>query len=82
MEKKLTKHGNSVALIIDKALLKLLKMDETSVVSLSISDEGLLITPVKKKRTVTKKRAKVSDDQLADELIEEYKDTFKKLAKT
>lgn len=82
MEKKLTKHGNSVALIIDKALLKLLKMDETSVVSLSITDEGLLISPTKRKKSATKKKIKLSDDQLADELIEEYKDTFKKLAKT
>lgn len=82
MEKKLTKHGNSVALIIDKALLKLLKMDETSVVSLSITDEGLLVKPTKIKKTATKKKSKSPDDKLADELIEEYKETFKKLAKT
>lgn len=82
MEKKLTKHGNSVALIIDKALLKLLKMDESSTVILSITDEGLLISPTKRKKTVIKKKSKSSDDKLADKLIEEYKETFKKLAKT
>lgn len=82
MEKKLTKHGNSIALIIDKALLKLLKMDETSVVNISITEKGLLISPIKGKKVAIKKKVKASDDKLADELIEEYKDTFKKLAKT
>lgn len=80
--KKLTRHGNSVALILDKAILKLLKMDEMSVVSLSITNEGLLISPTKRKKTASKKQPKFSDDKLADELIEEYKETFKKLAKT
>lgn len=82
MEKKLTKHGNSVALIIDKVLLKLLKMDETSVVHLSITEEGLLISPTKHKKVTRKKTKTLSDDKLADELLEEYKETFKKLAKT
>lgn len=80
MEKKLTKHGNSVALILDKAILKLLKMNESSIVHLSITKEGLLITPTKIKRT--KKPKTIADDQMADELIKEYKSTFKKLAKT
>lgn len=82
MEKKLTKHGNSVALIIDKALLRLLNLDESSVVSLSITQEGLLIAPTKHKKSTVKKKSKISDDKLADELIEKHKDTFKKLAKT
>lgn len=80
MEKKLTKHGNSVALIIDKALLKLLKMDETSAVNLSITKEGLLISPAKRKKSTIKK-SRSADGKLVDELIEEYKETFKKLAK-
>lgn len=57
-------------------------MDETSVVSLSITNEGLLISHTKRKKTASKKQPNFSDDKLADELIEEYKETFKKLAKT
>jgi antitoxin component of MazEF toxin-antitoxin module len=81
VEKKLTKHGNSVALIIDKALLKLLKMDESTIVTIAIKDNTLLITPTKKKSKGTTKKAK-NGNALTDGLIEEYKETFKKLAKT
>lgn len=86
MEKKLTKHGNSVALILDKAILKLLKMDESSIVSIAIKDGALLITPTKKKSKTAVKKVKKNneaiDDAISDEIIQKYKSTFKKLAKT
>lgn len=76
MDKKLTKHGNSLALIIDKPILKLLKMNESTSLKLSIDGNSLVITPSKvsktKKDTVT----------IAKKILKTHNTTFKKLAKT
>jgi len=82
MEKKLTKHGNSVALILDKAILKLLKMDESTIVSLSITDNGLLITPAKKKKSASTKAKSESTLSTAKRIMKKHDTLFKKLAKT
>jgi len=37
MIKRLTKHGNSLALVIDKGVLDLLKIDEETPISISTS---------------------------------------------
>ena len=41
MVKKLTKHGNTLALVIDKAILELLKMDKET---LEVSTDGKKLT--------------------------------------
>ena len=46
MLKKLTKYGNSTTLVIDKAILALLNMNESSVVKLQTDGKSLIITPV------------------------------------
>lgn len=46
MLKKLAKYGNSTTLVIDKAILELLNMDETSIVKLQTDGKSLTITPV------------------------------------
>lgn len=48
MIKTLQKHGNSLALVIDKPILDLLKIDQTTPIEISISQNplGLLISPV------------------------------------
>ena len=56
-------------------------MDESTIVTIAIKDNTLLITPTKKKSKGTTKKAK-NGNALTDGLIEEYKETFKKLAKT
>lgn len=80
MEKKFTKHGNSLALVIDKPLLKMLNMDEHSTVTLSIENGSIIITP--KRRA---KQAKIHEyahiDKMADEIMDEYEDVFRKLSK-
>lgn len=76
MTKKLTKHGNSLALIIDKPLLELLKISEKTELELLIEDGALVIKPVGVKKTY-------SDDEIkrmAKEFIDKYEDVFKKLA--
>ena len=49
MIKKLTKHGNSLALIIDRPILELLKVDATTQMDISTDGEVLIITPVRDK---------------------------------
>jgi antitoxin MazE len=47
MLKKLTRHGNSMALVIDKGVLELLNIDETTPLEISTDGTLLLISPVK-----------------------------------
>lgn len=46
MLKKLAKYGNSTTLVIDKAILELLNMDESSMVKLQTDGKSLIVTPV------------------------------------
>jgi antitoxin component of MazEF toxin-antitoxin module len=47
MLKKLTKHGNSLALVIDKGVLELLNIDDTTPLEISTDGALLLISPVR-----------------------------------
>lgn len=47
MIKKLTKHGNSWALVIDKPVLDLLKIDPETPLEISTDGQALLVTPAK-----------------------------------
>ena len=46
MIKKLVSHGNSTALIIDKPILQLLKVDENTPLELTTDGKNLIISPV------------------------------------
>ena len=50
MIKRLTKHGNSLALIIDRPVLDLLKIDIDTPVSISTDGKCLIISPVRGKK--------------------------------
>ena len=77
MSKKLTRHGNSYALIIDKPLLQILNISEKTDLTLSIEDGALVIRPVKS----SSKKSKQEIKKIAEEIMVEYADVFKKLAK-
>lgn len=47
MIKKLTKHGNSMALVIDKGVLDLLNIDDKTPLDISTDGKMLLIAPVR-----------------------------------
>ena len=47
MLKKLTRHGNSLALVIDKGVLELLNIDDTTPLEISTDGTMLLISPVR-----------------------------------
>lgn len=46
MVKKLTKHGNSLALVIDRPILDLLKIDPNTPLEVTTDGKRLLIAPV------------------------------------
>ena len=46
MIKKLTKHGNSWALVIDKPVLELLKIDPETPLEIATDGRTLIISPV------------------------------------
>ena len=47
MIKKLTKHGNSLALVIDRPILDLLKIDPETPLDISTDGRQLVIVPAK-----------------------------------
>ena len=75
MIKHLIKHGNSHALLIDKAVLELLKINpETTPVNIATDGNALLITPVR-----DKKKQKELTNVLA-KIDAKYSNAFKGLA--
>ena len=47
MTKKLTKHGNSLALVIDRGVLDLLNIDLDTPLDVSTDGDVLIVTPVR-----------------------------------
>ena len=47
MIKTLTKHGNSLALVIEKPILELLHIDQTTGLNISTDGTSLIISPLK-----------------------------------
>jgi antitoxin component of MazEF toxin-antitoxin module len=74
MIKKLSKHGNSLALVIDRSILELLRIDEQTSLELSTDGEALVVAPVR-----DKKRKKKFEDALAAS-NERYGKALKRLA--
>lgn len=74
MIKKLSKHGNSLALVIDRPILELLGISETSSLEVSTDGETLIVAPVR-----DKKRRKRFEEALAS-TNERYGRALKRLA--
>lgn len=47
MVKRLTKHGNSLALVIDRGVLELLEIDAQTPLSITTDGKCLIVTPVR-----------------------------------
>lgn len=47
MIKQLTKHGNSLALVIDKAILDLLEIDAGTPLEITTDGQSLIVTPAR-----------------------------------
>jgi antitoxin MazE len=74
MIKKLSKHGNSLALVIDRPILDLLKIDEGTPLEVSTDGGSLVIAPVR-----DAKRRKKFEQALA-ESNKRYGNALKRLA--
>lgn len=57
MVKKLTKHGNSLALVIDRGVLDLLEIDADTPLNITTDGRCLVVSPVKNKAGARKFRA-------------------------
>ena len=75
MIKRLTTHGNSLALIIEKAVLDLLKITRETPLEVSTDGRNIVISPVSKKN-----REKVFKSALA-RVNQHHGKTLKALAK-
>jgi antitoxin component of MazEF toxin-antitoxin module len=74
MIKKLTKHGNSYALVIDKPILELLKIDPDTPLEVTTDGTGLRIEPASDEIKV----ARVT--RVMNELDEQYGGMMRRLA--
>ncbi len=74
MLKKLTRHGNSLALVLDKGVLELLNIDAKTLLEISTDGSLLLITPVR-----DEKRRRQFKDAL-EKTNARYGRTLKRLA--
>jgi len=50
MIKKMTRHGNSLALVIDKPVLKLLEIDADTPLEISTDGRMLMVSPVRDRK--------------------------------
>ena len=74
MRKKLTRTGNSLALVLDRPLLEAAGLEAGMTVDVSTNGDVIVVTPVR-----TKKRAQKLDDAL-EEINARYAGVFKRLA--
>lgn len=74
MVKKLTKSGNSLALLIDKPLLDALGLDADTPLELSTDGDVLVVTPQRERKRTAKLRAVVR------EAHERFGGVFRRLA--
>lgn len=82
MTKKLTKHGNDLAVIIDKPFLERLKINAQTALEIAIENDAIVIRPVRKtKHELSAKEETELIIKAAEEIMDEYADVFEKLAK-
>jgi len=81
MKKKLSKFGNSLALILDKPILKLLDINENTILKIKTDGKKITITPVES----SQKRVTISKNKTVqksfEDVLEKYAEAFQKLAK-
>ena len=74
MRKKLTKTGNSLALVLDKPLLDRVGIDASTPLEVSTDGEVIVISPVRSKRRTARLK------QVVEEAHRRYGGAFRRLA--
>ncbi|MCA9770463.1 AbrB/MazE/SpoVT family DNA-binding domain-containing protein [Candidatus Dependentiae bacterium] len=78
MVKKLSKYGNSLALIIDKPILDLLNITAQTVLEITTDGTNITIRPVKKGKKRDDKDQKIM--KAVKKIMDRYADDLQKLA--
>lgn len=81
MTKKLVRHGNSMALIIEKPILNLLKINEDSDIDVAI-ENGALVIRLASAQNDSKKREEELIEKIGRDIVKRYDEVFRKLSKT
>jgi antitoxin component of MazEF toxin-antitoxin module len=74
MVKKLTRHGNSLALVIDRPVLQLLRIDADTPLDIMTDGDVLLVRPLRDAKGARQIQA------IRDRLHKRYAKAFQKLA--
>jgi antitoxin MazE len=74
MIKRLTKHGNSLALVIDRSVLELLQIDNETPLEISTDGSVLIVSPVRDEERIVRFR------QALDNVNRKYGRVLKKMA--
>lgn len=74
MEKSLIKHGNSLALVIDKPILEMLQITPDTKLEITTNGDAILVTPVRSRS----RQARI--DKSLKKINEQYGDDLKRLA--
>jgi antitoxin component of MazEF toxin-antitoxin module len=74
MTKTLIKHGNSLALVIDKPILEMLQISADTPLELTSNGDALLISPIRDKARQKKLRASL------EKINRKFGDDLKRLA--
>ena len=74
MTKTLIKHGNSLALVIDKPILEMLQISADTPLELTSNGDALMVTPVRDKARQRKLRASL------DKINRKFGEDLKRLA--
>ncbi|HET7710855.1 MAG TPA: AbrB/MazE/SpoVT family DNA-binding domain-containing protein [Thermoanaerobaculia bacterium] len=76
MRKRLTRTGNSLAIVLDKPLLEATGIDEETEVEISTNGEIIVLTPVRDRKRQRKLK------RILDELDAQYGGLFKRLSES
>jgi antitoxin MazE len=81
MVKKLSKHGNSLAILIDKPILDLLNINEHTQINIRTDGTNIIIEPIRVQSasSIISENSKVQE--LYEELVDKYNTVLKKLSK-
>jgi antitoxin component of MazEF toxin-antitoxin module len=81
MIKKLIKHGNSTAIILDKPILNILNISNDTELKISTDGVSIIITPVNENGSAKNIINNQAVQKAFEEIMKQYWPVFKKLAK-
>lgn len=81
MIKKLSKYGNSLAILIEKPILELLNITDQTQVRISTDGHRIIIEPIDKQENLGVVSTNTQIQKSYEKITKKYKTALKKLAK-